>query len=95
MKNTDQIIDDYITREDTITHYGKCSYCGDLLEDHPITVDGNNFCSDECIVDYYKLSVVDNMKYCTCCDYSLGEDYIQDPNGDMFCNIECFKKYYE
>lgn len=93
MRSIENILDDYITREDTQPINGKCAYCGELLHD-PLCIADDVFCSDECIVDYYKLTKIENIEYCTCCDYSLGEDYIQDPNGDKFCNIECFKKYY-
>ena len=95
--NFGNIIDDYITREDKPVIIGHCNNCGDLIEQGMdyTKLEGQLYCNDECIEQYFEVEEHTLVEYCAECDYSISESYIKDIYDNKFCDLECLKEYYK
>lgn len=70
---------------------GHCECCGEGIYDNEF----GDFCSQECVMEFHQLEVIQDEKYCECCGEGLTgwDGYLTDPDGNLFCDIHCYLKY--
>lgn len=77
-----------------------CEVCGDV-----VYMGMSDFCSEECEMEYYKLTEVDVMDelesgnitdatVCECCGTNVQEwsTVVKDLDGNFYCDVDCYMR---
>ena len=72
----------------------ECSNCGAVFErQFTYQEDGKKFCSLECALKYYGITICDEEP-CAECGGKCGAAACMDDYGHLFCGPSCALKYY-